>query len=210
MFTPAKIFTLLALSGAYLFGLLVSPQDPNQAVAPDRVYRVDATSPVAPAAPIASAAPPVVMGLARVQKPSEAAKAYRNWMKTYRNSAANSTEKGQARAKIAESLSVLYDENLALQEKQIDELAARLEKLREQIVKRRAAKARMVELKLEMVLSQADGLGWPDESNHGVNIDAADVMFPSLIRRDFLIDNESSADSVLPPMRDDEVFSTTR
>ena len=48
----------------------------------------------------------------------------------------------------------------------LDEIAAlaeRLDKLRGQLVKRKDAKSRMVELKLEMVLSQADGLGWPDD-----------------------------------------------
>ena len=73
---------------------------------------------------------------------------------------------GEARSKAVEDLKTglgkQYDSFIEGQAKQIAELEDRLAKLKEQLDKRRAAKERMVELKLQMVLSQAEGLGFPD------------------------------------------------
>jgi hypothetical protein len=72
----------------------------------------------------------------------------------------------EARSKAVEDLKTglgkQYDSFIEGQAKQIAELEERLANLKEKLDKRRAAKERMVELKLQMVLSQAEGLGFPD------------------------------------------------
>jgi len=69
------------------------------------------------------------------------------------------------RDKISEVLSNHYDLYLKNQEEQVQQLEERIVKLRDQLDRRRDAKPRLVELKLEMVISQADGLGWPEEAD---------------------------------------------
>lgn len=64
--------------------------------------------------------------------------------------------------KIREELNKQYDRFLEHQVEEIEQLEKRISELRDQIEKRRDAKSRMVDLKLEMVLSHADGLGWPE------------------------------------------------
>ncbi len=76
--------------------------------------------------------------------------------------------KETARQAIKAELSQEYDAFLEAQEKSIVELESRLAKLRELLARRTEAKDRLVELKLEMVISQADGLGWPSNSTPGV------------------------------------------
>lgn len=66
-----------------------------------------------------------------------------------------------AKKELQSSLESLYDDFIDGQSKQIEELEARLVKLKEQLQKRRDAKSRMVDLKLQMVISQAEGLGFP-------------------------------------------------
>ncbi len=84
-------------------------------------------------------------------------------LQLYRD-AKNDDEKAKARDEIKVQLATQYDELLSHQDHQIKELEDRIAKLKDQLVRRRDAKEKMVNLKLEMVLSQADGLGWPDNS----------------------------------------------
>lgn len=182
MINPAKVMTLFALSGACCVGMLWAQQDdakPNVSAAagPNSGARVDTVRArtvnlQAPAAAAGVASAPAgqqlnttVSSLYRTDASvrSQSSQALNKAIKAYRDSKADSAERREARDKVASSLSTMYDEHLADQEKQIEALADRLEKLRSQLVKRKDAKPRMVELKLEMVLSQADGLGWPDD-----------------------------------------------
>jgi hypothetical protein len=71
-------------------------------------------------------------------------------------------DKSKAKQGMREILGQQYDAFLETQDKQIEELEARIEELRSKLAKRREAKDRMVDLKLEMLISEADGLGWPD------------------------------------------------
>ncbi len=87
-------------------------------------------------------------------------------IKEYRAAEASSEERETARQAVAEALSEHYDTFLKAQEQELVALEEKLAKLREQLKNRQDAKERMVELKLEMVLAQADGLGWP-EGNTG-------------------------------------------
>lgn len=180
MISPAKVMTLFALSGACCVGMLWAQQDdakPNSSAAasPNPNLRVDTvrtrTVNVQPPAAVAGVATApagqlntTVASVYRADAGrSQSSVALNKAIKAYRDSKVDSAERREAREKVASSLSTLYDDHLADQEKQIAALAERLDKLRGQLVKRKDAKARMVELKLEMVLSQADGLGWPDD-----------------------------------------------
>ena len=80
---------------------------------------------------------------------------------TWRDAGDDATARQSAKEKASELLATIYDELLNGQEQEIDALEKRVVELREQLGRRREAKSRMVELKLEMLLSQTDGLGWP-------------------------------------------------
>ena len=80
----------------------------------------------------------------------------------YKSTPEDSPQRAAIRAEVAQLLGQQYDQHLAAQVKQMADLENRLEKLREQLERRQAAKTKLVELKLELLLSQADGLGWPE------------------------------------------------
>jgi len=92
---------------------------------------------------------------------AELTAAYRQAYQAYQ-AAADDAAKSKASAELKANLEKQYDLFVEGQKKQIEDLEARLAKLTEQLDKRRAAKERVVELKLQMVLSQAEGLGFPD------------------------------------------------
>ncbi|MBL8890943.1 MAG: hypothetical protein JNL67_13260 [Planctomycetaceae bacterium] len=93
-----------------------------------------------------------------------------------RDESAKQEAKGQANAALAS----IYDELLDGQEKEIGELEQRVVALREQLKRRREAKAKMVELKLEMLLSQTDGLGWPSgDSNQFFGTIGTPLLLPN-------------------------------
>ena len=181
MISPAKVMTLFALSGACCVGMLWAQQDdakpntsaaaspnPNARVDTVRTRTVNLQPPAAVAGVATAPADRLNTTVASVYRAeaagrSQSSVALNKAIKAYRDSKVDSAERREAREKVSSSLSTLYDEHLADQEKQIAALAERLDKLRGQLVKRKDAKSRMVELKLEMVLSQADGLGWPDD-----------------------------------------------
>lgn len=85
------------------------------------------------------------------------AKAFRAYQ-----SAADDSARSKWTAELRTSLEKQYDAFVEGQATQIAQLEERLKKLKTQLEKRRGAKERMVELKLQMVLSQAEGLGFPD------------------------------------------------
>ncbi len=66
------------------------------------------------------------------------------------------------RMEISDLLTQQYDAHVQQYEQQVAELESRLAKLREHVQKRRDAKSRLVALKLELLLSQAEGMGWPE------------------------------------------------
>lgn len=56
-----------------------------------------------------------------------------------------------------------YDESLDNYEKYLASLEEQIKEMRSQIDKRRDAKMELVDLRLKMLVNEADGLGWPDE-----------------------------------------------
>ncbi|MBL8890378.1 MAG: DUF1559 domain-containing protein [Planctomycetaceae bacterium] len=80
----------------------------------------------------------------------------------YQAATVESGERPTLRIEISELLGRQYDSHIKTYEQQVAELEQRLAGLREQVQKRRDAKSRLVALKLELLLSQAEGIGWPD------------------------------------------------
>ena len=66
------------------------------------------------------------------------------------------------RMEISDLLTQQYNAHVQQYEQQVAELENRLAKLREHVQKRSDAKSRLVALKLELLLSQAEGMGWPE------------------------------------------------
>lgn len=80
-------------------------------------------------------------------------------------SAESDDDKAAAKEKIKSELETQYDKFLERDQAKVDQLFDRLKKLEEQLERRREAKDRLVELKMEMLISQAEGLGWPGDGN---------------------------------------------
>ncbi len=100
----------------------------------------------------------------------------RQALEAYQN-ADSEEQKQDSKATIREALDGRYETFLEEQSEQIEELDKRVQELRAQLVRRREAKERMVELKMEMLISQADGLGWPENNggnNFGIDIRHSD------------------------------------
>ena len=70
-----------------------------------------------------------------------------------------------ARNKLVELLSKEFDEDLEQRAKQVAELEKQIVTLKEQIEKRRGAKSRLVELRIELLMNEAQGLGFPQAWN---------------------------------------------
>jgi hypothetical protein len=86
-------------------------------------------------------------------------------LERYREAGDDTPDRAAIRAEVEQYLNEEYDRHLAVHVEQLEELESRLNKLRQQLERRQAAKAKLVELKLELMLSQADGLGWPEATN---------------------------------------------
>lgn len=71
--------------------------------------------------------------------------------------------KTDAKNKIEELLTAQYNESLDSYDKYLEELSEKIAEMKKQVEKRRAARDEMVQLKLLMVVSEAEGLGWPDQ-----------------------------------------------
>ncbi len=75
--------------------------------------------------------------------------------------AVDDDQREQAMEEIRTELEKQYDRFLADNEHQIDELQQRLDDLKDQLVRRRRAKDKMVDLELERVINKSEGLIWP-------------------------------------------------
>ena len=78
---------------------------------------------------------------------------------------ASGDEKTEIESKIRTELEQQYDEFLARNEEQIEQLQQRINKLKDQLARRRRAKSRMVDLEFERVVNEADGLVWPERGS---------------------------------------------
>lgn len=88
--------------------------------------------------------------------------------------AESDADREDAAEEIRDELGKQYDQFLADNEKQIEELQARIERLRDQLDRRREAKSKMVDLEFERVINASEGLIWPEGSRRrrarGINV----------------------------------------
>lgn len=70
---------------------------------------------------------------------------------------------------IREQLNAQFDRDLKRREKELSDIEARLKTLREQVEKRKAARDRIVGLRLDTIVNEADGLGFPADSVGSAN-----------------------------------------
>jgi hypothetical protein len=70
-------------------------------------------------------------------------------------------EKSEAREELKEALAEEFDEFLKHQSEELEQMEERLEKLRAQLEKRRDAKDDLVDRRLQMLVDEAEGMGWP-------------------------------------------------
>jgi hypothetical protein len=114
---------------------------------------------------------------------SKLARAFRtklsNAKKTLSSSTASASEKVAARDTIAALLRVQFDSDLSDRKDKIVELEAQIKQLREQLDRRQDSKEKLVQLRLQLIENESDGLGFP--SNWGETTagnDWHDARFP--------------------------------
>ncbi|MFN3193730.1 MAG: hypothetical protein ACE361_24670 [Aureliella sp.] len=82
-------------------------------------------------------------------------------LKVLRDEDASEGERREAKESIAELLDKQFESDLENRENQIAELEKQIDQLRAQIKKRRAAKERLIDLRVELMVNEAEGLGFP-------------------------------------------------
>lgn len=105
--------------------------------------------------------------------PQQMAK-FQEAMNAYKE-AESESDKSAAKKTLHDLLSEQYDNSLSRYEEHLNDLEKKIESMREQLARRRNAKEAVVDLKLDMVISEADGLGWPDDGG------ASNLFFPEAV-----------------------------
>ena len=178
-FRSLKFVLFAVLIGAFLIlpvsALLMAKQD--VADAPPRVEfanqkffpRVQSTAPTAPTAPFAVTVPQVAPNPFGVPPYSQFARfPQADPMQSFVDKIRNAEDEDAKQDAIDQAKAALekhYEKYIDAYEQQVDEMESRLQKLRDQLDKRKEAKNKLVSLKLEMITSQADGIGWPDATD---------------------------------------------
>ena len=79
-------------------------------------------------------------------------------------------EKKEIRKKLTDVLSQQFDQRLQQQQKEVDDLEKQIASLKDVLKKRTAAKATIVERRIDQLVQEAEGLGWNNPSSpHGMN-----------------------------------------
>ena len=86
---------------------------------------------------------------------------YQVTLQTLRNENLAEDTKANARVMLAKFVALQFDRDLESREKDVVELEARVKKLREQLDKRKAAKEKIIELRMTTIQNEIDGLGFP-------------------------------------------------
>ncbi|MEO1524262.1 MAG: hypothetical protein AAFX06_02450 [Planctomycetota bacterium] len=86
-------------------------------------------------------------------------------VKVLKSSEASESDRSAAKGQLTDVLATQFDEDLKARETRIAQLEEQLKSLREQILKRRDAKSRLIDLRIQLLLNEADGLGFPKAWN---------------------------------------------
>lgn len=149
------------------------------------------------------------IGLAR----ANSFESFANKIKSAEDDEARQEAIDQARA----ALEKHYDQYVDGYEKQVSQMEERVAKLRDQLDKRKAAKERLVEMKLEMLTSQADGLGWPGDSPpaqslspFSTRVSSIDAIYPSVNRAPIPLETYAPSLSRVPEPDSSQFSSSQR
>ena len=77
--------------------------------------------------------------------------------------AESEADKDKAKDELKSLLEAQYDESLDRYEEYLAEMEKKITELRKQLDRRRDAKMEMVDLRLQVLISDAEGLGWPEQ-----------------------------------------------
>ena len=86
---------------------------------------------------------------------------YQTTLENLRNERTPEEDKADDRVMLANLVATQFDRDLESREKDVVELEAKVKKLREQLDKRKAAREKIVELRLTTIQNEIDGLGFP-------------------------------------------------
>jgi hypothetical protein len=89
----------------------------------------------------------------------------------------NDAEKESAKKDLSQALDKLFQRDLEQREHQVTEIEARVKKLRDQIEKRKAAKAEILSLHLKTIINESEGLGFPGHFDHDGDSHARDFQW---------------------------------
>jgi hypothetical protein len=138
-----------------------SAQEPAEAPAPDQQPRTRSIQVTSPAGRSDLFGAVQNFNIARHGDPEQMGQ-FRKAMEAYK-SAESESDKALAKKELHGLLVEQYDNSLTRYEEHLNELEKKIATMREQLSRRRDARDEMVELKLQMVVSEAEGLGWPDD-----------------------------------------------
>ena len=99
---------------------------------------------------------------------SKTAKAYK-----VLQSAETDQEKREAEAELRKALEEEYVSSLEAYEEHLQALSDKLKRLEDELDKRRSAQDELVDLRLKTLINQAQGLGWPGQSNVPGNFESS-------------------------------------
>jgi hypothetical protein len=88
---------------------------------------------------------------------------YQTLLETLRNERIPEDTKADSRVMLAKFVALQFDRDLEGREKDVVELEARVKKLREQFDKRKAARDKIIELRMTTIMNEIDGLGFPGD-----------------------------------------------
>ena len=163
----AGLFALLFLAAAgaslWLGGQLVLAQDTPPRAAP----RSEDQRPVFQYGRLAPSQAEGFFNALRGQRQSPEQEKLREAIEVLRTDESSDTQQEEAKEQIEELLGEQFDADLEHREKQIADLEAQIVKLKQQLAKRREAKQRLIELRLELLINEAEGLGFPSAWNSG-------------------------------------------
>ncbi len=104
---------------------------------------------------------------------------YQVTLQTLRNENLSEDTKANARVMLAKFVSQQFDHDFDTREKDVVELEAKVKKLREQLDKRKAAKEKIIELRMTTIQNEIDGLGFPGSAGMAPGGGYTDAAFGS-------------------------------
>ncbi len=137
-------------------------------------------------------APAEVRWLSLLDKPTQDNE-LQTALQKFKSKEISETDKAAAKEKISAILSEQFDEDMARRSKQIADLEKKVATLKEQTEKRKTAKNRIIDLRIEVLVNEMEGLGFPG----GPTAPFVPAMAPAEVRT---IRRPGASAGVIPPL----------